>query len=56
MPAAWFVMHEMPITRAPMCRATTTSGTVDMPVASAPSVCSILTSAGVSYVGPGIAT
>src|SRR6185503_14144073 len=47
-PAAWLVMHEMPITRAPMCRATHTSGTVDIPTASAPSSCSILTSAGVS--------
>ena len=37
-PAAMLVMHEMPSTSIPMCRATIASGTVDMPTASAPIV------------------
>jgi hypothetical protein len=37
-PAAAFVMHEMPSTYMPMCRATIASGAVDMPTASAPIV------------------
>ena len=47
-----FVMHEIPSTRIPMCRAAITSGTVDMPTASAPSARAILISAGDSYDGP----
>ena len=37
-PAAMLVMQERPSTRMPMWRAAITSGTVDMPTASAPSV------------------
>ena len=51
-PDARFVMQLTPTTRMPIARATITSGTVDMPTASAPSAASIRTSAGVSYVGP----
>ena len=43
-----FVMHEMPRTRTPMWRAAITSGTVDIPTASAPIARAILISAGVS--------
>src|SRR5439155_18893436 len=51
-PAAMLVMHEMARTRIPMCRTAITSGTVDMPTASAPSVRHMRISAGVSYDGP----
>ena len=51
-PAAMFVMHEIPSTSTPMWRATMASGTVDMPTASAPMVLRYRTSAGVSYRGP----
>ena len=37
-PAATFVTHEIARQRIPMCRAASTSGTVDMPTRSAPSV------------------
>ena len=47
-PAAMFVMHDRPSTRIPMCRAAMTSGTVDMPTASAPRVRAMRISAGVS--------
>ncbi len=42
----------MPSTFMPLCTATMTSETVDMPTASAPIVRDIRISAGVSYVGP----
>ena len=42
------VMQESPTTRTPMWRAAITSGTVDMPTASAPSVRHMRISAGVS--------
>src|SRR5437899_1036576 len=51
-PAAMLVMQDRPSTRMPMCRAAMTSGTVDMPTASAPMARAILISAGVSYDGP----
>ena len=38
MPAAKLVIHEMPRTFNPLCAATITSGTVDIPTASAPIV------------------
>ena len=47
-PAAMLVMHEMPSTSSPMCRATIASGTVDIPTASAPSARKARISAGVS--------
>src|SRR5437870_6454887 len=47
-PAARFVMVENPRQRMPRARAAITSGTVDIPTASAPIRCSIRTSAGVS--------
>ena len=47
-PAAMLVMQESPSTRMPMWRAAITSGTVDMPTASAPSVRNARISAGVS--------
>ena len=47
-PAARFVMVENPRQRIPRARAAITSGTVDIPTASAPIRCSIRTSAGVS--------
>jgi len=37
-PAAAFEMHEMPSTSRPMWRAAIASGTVDIPIASAPMV------------------
>ena len=46
MPAAKFVTRLMPSTRAPRWRAAIVSSTVDMPTRSAPSVRSILISAG----------
>ena len=47
-PAAMLVMHEMPATSMPMCRATIASGTVDIPTASAPMTRKARISAGVS--------
>src|SRR5207245_2687682 len=47
-PAARFVMVENPRQCIPRARAAITSGTVDIPTASAPIRCSIRTSAGVS--------
>ncbi len=47
-PAAMLVMHEMPSTSTPRCRAAIASGAVDMPTASAPSVRKARISAGVS--------
>src|SRR5450432_333089 len=47
-PAAIFVTQEIPNTRIPECRAASTSGTVDMPTRSAPSVLNARISAGVS--------
>ena len=41
-------MQLMPVTLMPMCEATMTSGTVDMPTASPPRVRSMRISAGVS--------
>jgi hypothetical protein len=41
-------MHEMPKQRMPSARATITSGTVDIPTASAPRRASMRISAGVS--------
>ena len=51
-PAAMFVTHEIARQRMPMCRAASTSGTVDIPTRSAPSVRSMRISAGVSNAGP----
>src|SRR5271154_4038286 len=51
-PAARLVRHESAATRTPMCRRAITSWTVLIPTAWAPSIRSILTSAGVSYCGP----
>src|SRR5690606_4990768 len=51
-PAARFAMQEIPAARTPIWFATVTSGTVDMPTASAPIRPSIRISAGVSYDGP----
>ena len=51
-PAATLVMQLTPATLIPRARAVSTSGTVDMPTASAPSLSSIRISAGVSYAGP----
>ena len=51
-PAAGLVMQLTAAQRIPMARPTTTSGTVDIPTASAPIRSSMRTSAGVSYVGP----
>ncbi len=51
-PAARFVTHETARQRMPMCRAASTSGTVDMPTMSAPSTRSMRISAGVSNAGP----
>src|SRR2546422_1419888 len=51
-PAATFVMLENPRQRMPRARAAMTSGTVDMPTASAPSRWSMRISAGVSNEGP----
>src|SRR2546425_6500176 len=48
MPAPGFVIEEKPRHRRPRERATMTSGTVDIPTASAPNRSSIRTSAGVS--------
>ena len=47
-PAAMFVIVEIPATRTPACRRAIASGTVDMPTASAPSLRHIRISAGVS--------
>ena len=47
-PAAMFVMHEMPSTSILMWRAAIASGTVDIPTASAPIVLRYRISAGVS--------
>jgi hypothetical protein len=47
-----FVTHESARQRIPMCRAASTSGTVDMPTRSAPSARSMRISAGVSKAGP----
>src|SRR6266566_1896686 len=52
MPAPGFVMMEKPRQRIPRDRATSTSGAVDIPTASAPSRSSMRTSDGVSYEGP----
>ena len=52
--AAALVTQLRHATRAPMCTAAMTSGTVLMPTASAPSVRSMRISAGVSYDGPAI--
>src|SRR5699024_2839160 len=54
-PAARLVTREAASTSSPSPRAATTSGTVDIPTRSAPSVRSMRISAGVSYWGPGIA-
>src|SRR5439155_5501206 len=51
-PAPGFVMMEKPRQRMPRDRATSTSGAVDIPTASAPSRSSMRTSDGVSYEGP----
>ena len=51
-PAAMFVTQEMARQRTPMCRAASTSGTVDMPTMSPPIARMKRTSAGVSYAGP----
>ncbi len=45
-------MQLTPATRMPSARAMITSGTVDIPTASAPRRSSMRTSAGVSYDGP----
>ncbi|CFS72664.1 Uncharacterised protein [Mycobacterium tuberculosis] len=47
-PAARFVTRDTPSTSAPAARAAMVSCTVDMPTRSAPSVCNIRISAGVS--------
>ena len=52
MPSARFVIAETAATRRPQWRARITSGTVDMPTASAPSVRKARISAGVSKLGP----
>ena len=52
-PAARLVMPEITETRRPQCRAASTSGTVDMPTASAPRILNALIYAGVSKLGPG---
>ena len=52
MPAAIFGIHETPKTFIPACTAATTSGTVDIPTASAPATLKNLISAGVSNIGP----
>ena len=52
MPAAMLVMTEKASTRILRKRARITSGTVDMPTASAPSTRAMRISAGVSKVGP----
>ena len=52
MPAAMLVMVEIAATRSPRKRARITSGTVDMPTASAPRMRSARISAGVSKLGP----
>src|SRR5690606_19972799 len=52
MPAAMLVMVETAATRSPRKRARITSGTVDMPTASAPRIFSARISAGVSKEGP----
>lgn len=46
------VMRERPKTRMPAWRAATTSGTVLIPTASPPTMCSMRDSAPVSYDGP----
>ena len=48
-------MAEMAATRRPWARAAITSGTVDMPTASAPQERNMAISAGVSYEGPAAA-
>src|SRR6266536_1696903 len=50
------VITESAATPSPWARAAITSGTVDMPTASAPQERNIATSARVSYEGPGTAT
>ena len=55
MPSARFVIAETPATRSPQWRARITSGTVDMPTASAPSTRNARISAGVSKLGPAVA-
>ena len=51
-PSARFVIAETAATRRPQWRATITSGTVDIPTASAPSILNARISAGVSNDGP----
>ena len=51
-PAAALVTQESARQRIPMCRAASTSGTVDIPTRSAPSARIIRISAGVSNAGP----
>src|SRR4029079_15306447 len=51
-PSARVVIAETAATRRPQCRARITSGTVDMPTASARSVRKARISAGVSKLGP----
>ena len=50
------VMTDMPNTLMPQWFATITSGTVDIPTASAPKIRNSLYSAGVSKVGPCVPT
>ena len=52
MPAAMLVTTESAATLRPKWRARITSGTVDMPTRSPPSVCAMRISAGVSKLGP----
>ena len=54
-PAARLVTQLMPSTSIPMCRATSVSGTVDMPTSVAPRARKARISAGVSKLGPGVA-
>ena len=52
MPAALFVMHEIPRILNPKALPTIASGTVDIPTAETPSVLYACISAGVSKAGP----
>src|SRR5690606_18258139 len=51
-PAPILVIIEQPTTFSPQCLAIIQSGTLDMPTASAPMVCAMRISAGLSNVGP----